>query len=255
MAIFDVERATNLYNADAYESNTSNWEDSASVFRAKAFYEAMSKGGVTDQVTSILDVGCGSGGVLMKLSKGYGNKIGNGLARYDGIDLSANAIGVANRLYPRASDHAVYFSVGLINDENVNDKYSIVSLIHVLEHCPDMLEMLGACEKKADYLYINVPIEVNLLYTLRRTVLVNQYLSYGHLHFFNEKFFLCWLEKNGFEVLSTVYSPDFEVPKSGASYQMARWLRRWIGIGVGPAIATWLLGGNSFGVLVRSREV
>lgn len=255
MAIFDIERAANLYNASNYECNTSNWEDSASVFRAKAFYEAMTKARLADQIASVLDVGCGSGGVLMKLSEDHGKKIGNGFAKYDGIDLSTNAIRIANQLYPKAAEHNVSFSVELIDNKNVGEKYSVVSLIHVLEHCPDMLEMLGACEKKANYLYINVPIEVNLLYTLRRNVLVNQYLSYGHLHFFNEKFFLCWLEKNGFEILSTVYSPDFEIPKKGIGYQIIQRVRRWVGFGMGPAIATWLLGGYSFGVLVRSRAM
>ncbi len=115
MAIFDNERATNLYNADDYESNTSNWEDSASVFRAKAFYEAMTKARLTDQVSSVLDVGCGSGGVLMKLSEDHGKKIGNGLAKFDGIDLSTNAIKIANRLYPKAAEHNVSFSVELID--------------------------------------------------------------------------------------------------------------------------------------------
>jgi hypothetical protein len=169
--------------------------------------------------------------------------------------LSPKAINIANQLYPKAEEHNVSFSNKLITDYNVGSKYSIVSLIHVLEHCPDMLEMLGVCEEKSNYLYLNVPIEVNLLYTLRSNVLVNQFLSYGHLHFFNEQFFLCWLEKNGFEVLSTVYSADYEVHKQGVGYKIIQLLRRWIGNGMGPSIATWLLGGYSFGVLIRSRTV
>ena len=255
MAIFDIERAANLYNADNYESNTSNWEDATSVFRAKAFYEALTKARLNDQISSVLDVGCGSGGVLMKLSQDHGRKIGNGFTIYDGIDLSKNAIRIANQLYPKAAEHKVNFAVGLIDNKNVEKKYSVVSLIHVLEHCPDMLEMLCACERNASYLYINVPIEVNLLYTLRRNVLVNQYISYGHLHFFNERFFLCWLEKNGFEVLSTAYSSDFEIPKNGFGYKIIQRLRRWMGQALGPSITTWLLGGYSFAVLVRSRVI
>ena len=253
MAIIDRERAENLYNSEKYENNTSNWEDSASVFRATAFYESLSKANIADQVTSILDVGCGSGGVLMKLSENHGKAIGNGSAKFDGIDLSVKAIAIAKQLYPKANETNVQFSVDLIDDLSSTTKYTVASLIHVLEHCPDMLEMLGECEKKATYLYLNVPIEVNLLYTLRRGVLANQYLSYGHLHFFNEKFFLCWLEKNGFEILSTVYSPDFEVSKSGIGYKSIQLIRRWIGRGISPAFATWLLGGYSFGVLLRSR--
>lgn len=116
-----------------------------------------------------------------------------------------------------------------------------------------MLEMLQACERISRYLYINVPIEVNVLYALRLNVIENQYLSYGHLHFFNEPFFLCWLEQNGFEILSTVYSNDFEINKKGVSYKAIQLFRRWIGKYFGPEIASWLLGGYSYGVLIRSR--
>ena len=253
MAIIDRERAENLYNSDRYESNTSNWEDSASIFRATAFYEALTKANILGEVTSILDVGCGSGGVLMKLREKHGATIGNGSSTFDGIDLSANAIAIANQLYPKASAENVNFSAGVINDLNSTTRYTVALLIHVLEHCPDMLEMLGECEKKARYLYLNVPLEVNLLYTLRRNVLANQYISYGHLHFFNEKFFLCWLDKNGFEILSTVYSPDFEVSKRGIGYRTIQLFRKWIGLAVSPGFATWLLGGYSLGVLLRSR--
>lgn len=253
MAIIDKERAENLYKTAVYERNTSNWEDSASIFRANAFYAALLKAQIAHQSNKILDVGCGSGGVLMNLSRLHGSKIGRGCARYDGIDLSPNAIKVANRIYPNAHEYNVNFSSALVDDPHVDANYSIISLIHVLEHCPDMLEMLSVCEKKSSYLYINVPIEVNLFYTFRRQVLVNQYLSYGHLHFFNEPFFLCWLENNGFDILATVYSPDFEIQKRGVGYKAVQLLRRIIGLALGPAITTWLLGGYSFGVIVRSR--
>jgi 2-polyprenyl-3-methyl-5-hydroxy-6-metoxy-1,4-benzoquinol methylase len=62
---------------------------------------------LNDQISSVLDVGCGSGGVLMKLSQDHGRKIGNGFTIYDGIDLSKNAIRIANQLYPKAAEHNV----------------------------------------------------------------------------------------------------------------------------------------------------
>ncbi|CAD5370709.1 conserved hypothetical protein [Rubrivivax sp. A210] len=255
MAIIDIERARNLYNSESYESNTNDWEDSTSAFRARAFHEALAQAGLAQRAGSFLDVGCGSGGVLMKLSANHGSQIKGGQGRFEGIDLSPNAVKIAQQLYPDAEAHGVSFAVGLVQDKVVAEPYDVVSLIHVLEHCPDMLEMLAACERVGRHLYINVPIEVNLMYTLRRRVLVHQYLSYGHLHFFNEEFFLCWLEKNGFEILSTVYSADFEIPKAGLGYRVTQALRRWTGRVLGPSVATWLLGGYSFGVLVRSRAL
>lgn len=95
MAIIDSERVENLYNATDYINNTNNWEDSTSVFRARAFHQAINKAQLSEQIESIIYVGCGSGGVLMQLSENYGHEIGRGLTKFDGIDLSNNAINVA----------------------------------------------------------------------------------------------------------------------------------------------------------------
>ena len=253
MATVDQERLHNLYNASHYKDNTSDWEDSASSYRADAFYIALCLAGIHDSVNSFLDVGCGSGGVLMQLYKKYGSMLNSGNTTFHGVDLSINAIEIANKLYPKSKDNNISFTVGSYNN-SPSDNYDVVSIIHVLEHCPDMLEMLSECEMKGQYLYINVPIEVNIFYSFRKKVLVNQYKKYGHLHFFNEDFFVCWLEQNGFKLISIVYSSDFEVVKSGFSYNLMQLLRRWCGRLIGPSRAMWLLGGYSLGVLVKSRK-
>lgn len=254
MAVFDKERAVNLYNSNSYEANTNNWEDSTGIYRASAFYKSLTEAGVLGKLRSVLDVGCGSGGVLMELSELLAPQSGKSI-KMDGIDLSANAIAIARDLYPNSPLRNVNFFVEMINDKPSSKLYTVASLIHVLEHCPDMQEMLALCEKRAEYLYINVPIEVNIFYSLRKNLLVNQYLKYGHLHFFDENFFITWLKKNGFEVLSVVYSTDFEISKSGLVYKVIQLIRRWLGFFVGPSVAMWLFGGYSLGVLVRSREI
>ena len=255
MAIVDYERSDKLYTSEKYANNTNDWEDGAAIFRANALFQALIDAGILEKVESILDVGCGSGGVLVNFKKLHNKKFcTNKSIQLTGIDLSEKAIEVANRLYSREADLGVEFFVSSVDSFQKGNKYSLVTLIHVLEHCPDMLDMLGFCEKNGGYVYINVPIEVNLFYTIRRNVLMNQYLKYGHLHFFNERFFIRWLEENGFSILSKVYSADFEVNKPGFGYAAVKLIRRWLGK-VSPPIATWLLGGYSLGILVRSRNV
>jgi SAM-dependent methyltransferase len=253
MATVDLERAENLYNSNVYSGNTNAWEDAASLYRAQAFFRALNDGGVLNGLDSILDVGCGSGGVISKLCPMISSAFPMMKIKFMGIDLSPHAINVANQLYPDAASKGAEFVNCTVEAVDSNQKFTVASLIHVLEHCPDMLEMLSICESKAKYLYINVPIEVNLFYTLRRNVLQGQYLRYGHLHFFDEGFFVCWLKQNGFKVLSTVYSSDFEIPKSGVGYKAVQYLRRIAGKLFGPGVATWMLGGYSLGVLVESR--
>ena len=252
MATVDHERLNNLYNSNDYENNTSDWEDAASSYRADTFYKALKLANIHNSVNSILDVGCGSGGVLVELRKKFGLILNADSMKFHGVDLSKNAVDIAKRLH-QSEGNNITFTLGSYNN-SPSRYYDVVSLIHVLEHCPDMFEMLSECKKKGNYFYINVPIEVNIFYSLRKKVLVNQYIKYGHLHFFNEDFFVFYLKQNGFKLLSTVYSSDFEVKKPGFSYNLLKLLRRWIGILIGPSKAMWLLGGFSLGVLVKSSE-
>ena len=252
MSIYDLERAENLYNSSHYENNTNAWEDATSEYRASAFLKALVDADIVKRVTNILDVGCGSGGVIVKLSGLLQKYQPNNKIQFHGTDLSKNAIKIAEQLYPNAKDLNVAFSTSLINE--LEGQYTVVSLIHVLEHCPDMLEMLGECEKKAEFIYINVPLEVNIFYALRTNLLKQQYLKYGHLHFFDENFFLCWLESNGFQIKSVVYSHDYKIDKKGIGYNLIKIARWMAGKLLGEKIATWLIGGYSLGVMVASRE-
>jgi len=254
MSITDLERLKNLYDGSDYEKNTVNWEDSVSKYRSKAFFKALNNAGLNKDIKSVLDVGCGSGGVLVDLNRKYGEKLGDNDVRYFGIDISAKAIGVANKLYSDSVYNNILFSVKSITDDLELDAFTVVSLIHVLEHCPDMYEMLSHCSEKGKYVYINVPLEVNLFYVLRRKVIRNQYEKYGHVHFFDENFFLSWLKNNQFVVLSKVYSEDFKIDKKGLWYSLVKKLREVVGAGVSHSFAAWLLGGYSLGVLVKKAD-
>jgi SAM-dependent methyltransferase len=254
MAIIDEERNANLYSAEAYVRNTDNWEDAAAIFRAKALVDALRAGGIYERVSSILDVGCGSGGVLASFRDLHKSQDTNSRdVRLHGIDISAHAIQTARKLHSVGGESDLNFEVHSIADMDSSDKHTLVTLIHVLEHCPDALEMLKACETFGEFLYVNVPLEVNLFYSVRPRLLMNQYLKYGHVHFFNRSFFLTWLEKNGYRIISEVYSADFEVAKEGLFYNSMKLARRLLGY-VSPSATAWLLGGFSLGVLIEKKK-
>lgn len=247
---YDEERNKKLYNSDVYENNTSNWEDSVSKYRAEALIAAIKNANLNEEITSILDVGCGSGGVISKLATDY-NSIFKSVSIFKAIDLSATAIKIANNLYGNLVKEKLKFEVGTV--ENENGQYDLITLLHVLEHCPDMVYMLDVCSKKSKYIYINVPIEVNLLYALRGNVLANQYIKYGHLNFFNEEFIRVLLKENDYQILSEVYSNDFLVEKSGFFYNIIKPLRSFLGL-INKSFATKLLGGYSYGILISKNN-
>lgn len=201
MAVLDKERSENLYNSDSYNSNTNNWEDEVSYYRAAAFLEALEIAGLIFEVDSILDVGCGSGGVLAQLAGDPRLRE----VRFEGIDISGIAVDIANSLAgQKGVSGRIKYHVQSITDVATSSMYTITSILHVLEHCPDMLEMLEECTMRSEYQYINVPLEFNLLYCLLPNVPANQYAKYGHLHFFDEPFSL-----HGWIVMATMSSQRF----------------------------------------------
>jgi SAM-dependent methyltransferase len=250
MSILDKERSENLYNAESYKNNTNNWEDDVSVFRAEAFLNALAAASLTGKVESILDVGCGSGGVLAEMA---GNAVLSG-ARMEGIDISTTAIDIANKLAKHKSvEGRVTYALRSITEIPKKPKYTVVSMIHVLEHCPDMLEMLEECASRGEYVYINVPLEFNLFYAMRRNIPAQQYNKYGHLHFFDESFVVTWLDRNGYDVVGKSYSRDYMIKKPGLTYKIFQTLRTLCLSAFGPLNTIWLLSGLSGGYLVRKR--
>lgn len=250
MAIIDKERSRNLYNAESYQSNTNNWEDEVSLYRASAFVEALEKAEIIDKIDSILDVGSGSGGVLAEISAD--GRLKN--TRLEGLDISDTAVKIANSLaVKKGVVDKVKYSKGSISEIDLAHKYTVVSLIHVMEHCPDMLEMLEECASRSEYQYINVPLEYNLFYSLRGSVPERQFEKYGHLHFFDEPFFLKWLDSNGYDLIANVYSKDFLVKKSGIAYKIFQVLRSVSLRILGPRLTIRFLAGISGGYLTKKR--
>ncbi|RLA51393.1 MAG: hypothetical protein DRR42_10495 [Gammaproteobacteria bacterium] len=250
MAILDKERSENLYNADSYKNNTDNWEDEVSFYRAAGFLDALEQAGLIGEIDSILDVGCGSGGVLAEMA----DDLRLEETHLEGIDISRIAVGIANSLAERKGVRGrIKYQVQSLTDVDTSAKYTVTSMIHVLEHCPDMLEMLEECAKRSEYQYINVPLEYNLFYCLLRNVPAQQYEKYGHLHFFDEPFILKWLDSNGYDVVVKVYSSDYMVQKPGFSYGAFQRLRKFWHRAFGPLSTIRYLAGLSGGYLVKKR--
>ena len=106
----------------------------------------------------------------------------------------------------------------------------------------------------SEYQYINVPLEYNLFYSLRGSVPERQFEKYGHLHFFDEPFFLKWLDSNEYDVIANVYSEDFRVKKSGIAYKGFQMLRSVSLRLFGPRWTIKYLAGISGGYLTKKRS-
>jgi ubiquinone/menaquinone biosynthesis C-methylase UbiE len=251
MSLHDNERLESLYNSGVYASNTSNWQDHDSGPRARALLKAIET--VRDEVATLVDIGCGSGGVIMKLVTS--GEIKN--CSFAGYDLSQQAIAyAATRDEHKDLNTKVHFSVGSFDEAfrslSPDDKYDLVSLIHVLEHCPDLYEALRICSDNAKYIYINVPVEITPLYVFRRGIYSSLYRKYGHLHFFTEDFLDEFLKTKGFNVVAKGYSFDYQERPAGPLRKILNLVRRAVSTIFSPSIANKFFGGISVTYLLRS---
>jgi len=156
-------------------------------------------------ISSVVDVGCGTGTVLAHLSR---LRLGQA---YYALDISNRAISfvnsrgditglVASRTFDGA--HLPY------NDQ----QFDLAVLSHVIEHLIDPIPLLREAARVARYLAVEVPLEDNLYTHLKVRLLRSRYREeLGHVQWFNRHNFRSLLECScGLEVVSmnVVYLPD-----------------------------------------------
>ncbi len=240
MSTVDHERLTNLYGSGAYLSHSPDWSEGEVGEKVRGACEFLAAAGY-DRVRTILDVGCGTGGLLEGLVRRL-PAVERGL----GIDIAEDAIRLADRF--RGKDLPIELRCGTIAD--VDGTFDLAVVSHVLEHVVDPAAFLEEVFSRATVAYINVPIEFNVLYAARAGVQKGQYVKYGHVHFFNEAFLDEFLVCNGYEIIERGYGTEFRAQKHAGLGRVVHFLREALGLFGRGRAARWL-GGFSYQVLIR----
>ena len=138
---------------------------------------------------SLLDLGCGDGGFAM-LAVNQGIKV-------IGIDKKLPFSTILHRIVEN-----IEFKKEKIEDLNLEEKFEIITMYHVLEHLKNPnkgLKKVGGWLKKDGFLVLEVPLIGNLT----EKFLGKNYFAYNdktHKHFFSKKQLLQLLNQASFEV-------------------------------------------------------
>src|SRR5580692_12075385 len=149
-------------------------------------------------VSSVLEIGCGTGAVLRELGcMNFAN-------RYVATDISAAAVEFAKQSCGPLLSNAY---VGPADSLPFPAKsFSVAILSHVIEHLHDPVGAVRTAARVADYVVIEVPIEKVLSNTIRTRVLGESFLSAataGHVQFWSTGSIVDFLERDcGQEILS-----------------------------------------------------
>jgi len=140
--------------------------------------EALTK---TNENGCLLDIGCGNGTFLKVFSKA------NGFWHLTGMDINDN-----QKFQIESIENTSFYSGDI---SNINNKYDVISLIHVLEHVIDPITFLRSLKsklKKNGTLLIEVPYFEENAFDL---------LIVDHCTHFNLKTMLWCMTTSGYEVV------------------------------------------------------
>lgn len=145
-----------------------------------------------DTVDSVLEVGCGTGAVLVELARRKVGRSHTGIDMADPqahIDPAVTAAGIRLQQY---DGRRLPFGDGSVD---------FVYASHVVEHVPDPRSFLGELQRVSRrYVYLEVPCELHMRAnrdSLQRT------LDIGHINAYTPESFVLLLQTAGMNVLRT----------------------------------------------------
>ena len=172
-----------MYNDGRYSSKNPGWHEKDALWKATQVLSML--GDRNFRPESIVDIGCGTGGVLEVIAGAL-----NG-TRLVGYDPSSQAIGMVER-----SDR-VELRVGTPKD--VHEHYDLLLNLDVFEHVEDYIGFLRSLRPIADWFMFHIPLDVSAQSVIRERPLLAARSTVGHLHYFTRRTALASLETAGFK--------------------------------------------------------
>jgi SAM-dependent methyltransferase len=151
---------------------------------------------------SILDIGCGTGAVLVALTRlGFGR-------RYYAIDVAEPPV----QLVRQRPDLPGLIEAQVFNGSNIpygTQQFDLAILSHVIEHIPDPVPVIQEAARVARYVVIEVPLEDNLYTRLQVHLFGSGYReAIGHIQWFSRHSFQHLLQRQcGLHIIRAQMAP------------------------------------------------
>lgn len=234
-----------MYQDGQYLEKNPTWHGQDSPYKARWIAEILGRGGVVPR--TVVEVGCGAGGILRELAERLPD------AMLEGYDISPQALEIA-----RANPHArVTVHEAPVLEES--RRWDLLLAIDVLEHMENPAQWLRDNRPHADRAVVHLPLDLSVQTILRGTPILDRRRDLGHIHMFVRGTARALLEENGWEILEERYtSGALELPlEPGAGHWLKnRLLRlpRRVFFAIAPHLAVRFLGGWSILLLCAPKE-
>ncbi|MCM2293288.1 class I SAM-dependent methyltransferase [Allorhizobium sp. BGMRC 0089] len=227
-----------IYISDQYAELNPSWHEEDSPWKAGRVADILSRNRI--DFRSFLEVGCGTGEILLNLHKHYPD------VDFTGYEISPHAFQRA-KLKENAS---VCFNFGdVLQEKDIHS--DVVLLADVIEHVDDYLGFIKGVKPLGRYKIFHIPLDLSAQSVLRGWPITNLRKQVGHLHYFFKDTALATLVDCGYSIIDYQYTASrLELPNQALSSQIMRWPRKIL-FRLFPDLTVRSLGGYSLLVLAE----
>ncbi len=191
--------------------------------------------------SSICEVGCGSGDVLVHLRRHYPE------AAFYGYDISPQAA----VFWREHEQYDIHFRQGNFFELN-HEVYDVILMLDVIEHLRNPFTFLERLRNTASYFVFHIPLDLSAGTVLLGHPLINVRTKTGHIHYYTKDLAIATLKECGFEVIHHRYSgAAMNSPQCTLTTRIAMWPRRAL-YALHKDFGVRALGGETLVVLART---
>jgi SAM-dependent methyltransferase len=229
---------TSIYRDGTYLRAHPGWHEEDSPWKADKILRMIEKHRLAP--STITEVGCGSGEILVRLARG----LPDGTV-FTGYEISPQAFAICQG---KSTANLRFFLADMPTEDSPAD---LILAIDVFEHVEDYLGFLSRLRTCGQLKLFHIPLDLSVQSVLRRSRLLAARRRTGHLHYFTKETALASLEDTGYEVLDWFYTKGtIELPHRGMRATLLKVPRRVL-FALNQDLAARVLGGFSIMVLAR----
>jgi SAM-dependent methyltransferase len=237
-----VNTLESRYYDGTYLAENPDWDSADASWKAGLVTSILAGHAISP--STVCEVGCGSGDVLVHLARAMP------VARMTGYDISPQAA----QFWDRCENHpeALKFRLGDFHEIN-QDSFDVLLMLDVFEHVRDPFSFLEKSRAHATYFVFHIPLDLSASSVARGSPLTDVRNKVGHLHYYTKDLALATLSDTGYEIIDWRYTgAGLRAPNRTLRTRLAALPRRIV-YALNPDFAVRLLGGETLLVLARSR--
>ena len=228
------------YESGDYLANNPTWDEEDSEWKAGQVLKVFARNHLAPK--SIVEVGCGAGGILASLHDALPE------VEYSGFEIAPDA----SRFWGKHSTKKITFSVG--DFFKIQTAHcDVLLLLDVIEHVPNPFDFLSGLRGSADHYVLHIPLDLSAMSVARESPLLLVRQKVGHIHYFTKGLALSLIQESGFQVLDWFYTgASFNAPQASWKAKLARFPRR-LANAVDRDWGVRLFGGDTLMVLAKAK--